>query len=94
MRHYSLFVTGNYLADTGKDATVGVSARTNELRKQGVRLEKLISDENRATFSVLKRREEKLVTDGGSRMIMASISSAKPFYTSLSNLFRLEEVGR
>lgn len=61
---------------------MGISAGTNELRQKGLQLKKLISDENRATFNILKRRKEKLVTDGGSRMIMASISSVKSLYTS------------
>lgn len=79
VRHYSLIVSRNYPVDRSKDATVGITEGTHDLSKQALCLEKLISDENKATFSVIKKRKmEELVTDGG-RMIMASILSVRPF---------------
>lgn len=49
----------NYPVDRSKDATVGITEGTHDLSKQALCLEKLISDENKATFSVIKRRKMK-----------------------------------
>lgn len=62
------------MTERGKDATAGRTEGTNVLRKQGLHLDKLTSNESRVNFSVVKRRkEEKLDIDDGGRMIMASL---------------------
>lgn len=59
---------------------LGITKGTYDLRKEDLCLEKLISDENRATFSVIKRRKkEKLVINGGGKMIMASVLLVRTF---------------
>lgn len=68
------------MTERGRDATVGITEGTNVLRKLDPHLEKLTSDENRVTFSVLKgRKKEKLGTDSTDRIIMVSVLSIKPF---------------
>lgn len=80
VKHHSLFFCRNYPVDRGKEATVGITKGTHDLRKEDLCLEKLISDENRATFSVIKRRKkEKLVINGGGKMIMASVLLVRTF---------------